>query len=193
MQRLRVAPRCHLFYHEAMTPHSSGLVDAVQGDITSIEADAIVNAANERLLAGGGVCGAIFRAAGADALTKACDAIGHCPTGEAVITPAFGIKTARFIIHAVGPVYSAYPPEEARALLRSAYRAAIRLAAANGLKSIAFPAISTGIYGYPLEEACREAVDVCRAEAAACGLTVKLVAFDARTAAELRKHLEAEE
>ena len=176
-----------------MTPHSSGLVDAVQGDITSIEADAIVNAANERLLAGGGVCGAIFRAAGADALTKACDAIGHCPTGEAVITPAFGIKTARFIIHAVGPVYSAYAPDEARALLRSAYRASIRLAAAHGLKSIAFPAISTGIYGYPLEEACREAVDVCRAEAAACGLAVKLVAFDGRTAAALRKHLEAAE
>ncbi len=135
------------------------------------------------------MCGAIFRAAGLDALTRACRAIGHCPTGEAVITPAFGIKTARIIIHAVGPVYSAYAADEARELLRSAYRASIRLATENGCQSIAFPAISTGIYGYPLEEACREAAGVCRTEAAAHGLAIKLVAFDARTAAELRKHL----
>ncbi len=112
-----------------------------------------------------------------------------CPTGEAVITPAFGIKTARHIIHAAGPVYSAYPPDKARALLRSAYRAATRLAVAQGCRSIAFPAISTSIYGYPLDEACRKAASVCGAEAAAHGLTIKLVAFDAQTAAELRKHL----
>jgi O-acetyl-ADP-ribose deacetylase (regulator of RNase III) len=136
------------------------------------------------------VCGAIFRAAGADALTRACDAIGHCPTGEAVITPAFGIKTARYIIHAVGPVYSSYPAKKARDLLRSAYGAAIRLAAAQGCRSIALPAISTGIYGYPLDEACREAADVCRTEGATHGLTIKLVAFDAQTAAELRKNLQ---
>ena len=173
-----------------MAASSPGLVEVVQGDITAIEADAIVNAANSALKAGGGVCGAIFRAAGAGALTQACDAIGHCPTGEAVATPAFGIKTARCIIHAVGPVYSAYPPEKARELLRSAYQAAIRLAAAQGCRSIAFPAISTGIYGYPLDEACREAADVCRAEAAAHGLTIKLVAFDAKTAAELRKYVQ---
>ena len=173
-----------------MAASSPGLVEVVQGDITTIEADAIVNAANSALKAGGGVCGAIFRAAGADALTRACDAIGNCPTGEAVITPAFGIKTARTIIHAVGPVYSAYPPEKARNLLRSAYRAAIRLAAAKGCRSIAFPAISTGIYGYPLDDACREAADVCCSEGAAYGLTIKLVAFDAPTAAELRKHLQ---
>ncbi len=174
-----------------MTTRSSGLVEVVQGDITTIEAGAIVNAANSALKAGGGVCGAIFRAAGFDALTEACDAIGCCPTGGAVITPAFGIKTARHIIHAVGPVYSAYPPPTARALLRSAYSAAIGLAVAEGCGSIAFPAISTGIYGYPLEEACREAADVCQAEAAAHGLTIKLVAFDAKTAAELRKQLSA--
>ena len=172
-----------------MTTSSPSLVFVVQGGITAIEADAIVNAANSALQAGGGVCGAIFRAAGADALAKACQAIGHCPTGEAVITPAFGIKTARSIIHAVGPIYSAYPPGQARELLRSAYRAAIRLAAAHGCRSIAFPALSTGIYGYPLDEACREATDVCRTEAAAHGLTIKLVAFDARTAEELRKYL----
>ncbi len=174
-----------------MNIRSSGVVAVVQGDITTIEADAIVNAANSALEAGGGVCGAIFRAAGVDALTRACRAIGHCPTGEAVITPAFGIKTARTIIHAVGPVYSAYSPDDARELLRSAYRASIRLAIENGCQSIAFPAISTGIYGYPLEEACREAASVCGAEAAAHGLTIKLVAFDARTAAELRKHVPA--
>jgi O-acetyl-ADP-ribose deacetylase (regulator of RNase III) len=171
-----------------MHTNSSRLVAVVQGDITTIEADAIVNAANSALQAGGGVCGAIFRAAGVDVLTGACRAIGHCSTGEVVITPAFGIKTARYIIHAVGPVYSAYPRDKARALLRSAYRASIRLAIENGCRSIAFPAISTGIYGYPLDEACREAVGVCSIEAAAHGLTVKLVAFDARTAAELRKH-----
>ena len=172
-----------------MTTSSPSPVEVIQGDITAIEADAIVNAANSTLQAGGGVCGAIFRAAGADALTQACRAIGHCPTGEAVITPAFGIKTARYIIHAAGPVYSAYRPEEARGLLRSAYRSAIRLGAAHGCRSIAFPAISTGIYGYPLDEACREAAAVCSMEAAAHGLTIKLVAFDARTAAELRKHV----
>jgi O-acetyl-ADP-ribose deacetylase (regulator of RNase III) len=172
-----------------MTASTPGLVEVVQGDITTIPVDAIVNAANSALRAGGGVCGAIFRAAGADALTRACDAIGHCPTGEAVITPAFGIKTASYIIHAVGPFYSAHPADKARELLRSAYRSAIRLAAAQGCRSIAFPAISTGIYGYPLDEACREAADVCSTEAAALGLTIKLVAFDAKTAAELRNHL----
>ncbi len=176
-------------YPDAMNNSSSGLVAVLQGDITTIETDAIVNAANSALEAGGGVCGAIFRAAGVDALTEACRAIGHCPTGEAVITPAFGIKTARYIIHAVGPVYSAYPRDMARDLLRAAYSASIRVAIENGCRSIAFPAISTGIYGYPLEEACREAASVCSIEAAAHGLTIKLVAFDARTAAELRKHL----
>ena len=174
-----------------MTASSKGFVEVVQGDITAIEADAIVNAANSGLRAGGGVCGAIFRAAGAEALTRACEAIGHCPIGEAVITPAFGIRTAKYIIHAVGPIYSDYAPEKARELLRSAYRSAIRLAAANGCRSVAFPAISTGIYGYPLEEACREAAEVCSEEAAARGLAIKLVAFDARTAAELRKHVPA--
>lgn len=164
----------------------------IEGDITKTAADAIVNAANCELRAGGGVCGAIFRAAGMDELTAACRAIGSCPTGSAVVTPAFAIETARWIIHAVGPVYASYPPEEARALLRSAYASAIRLAAANGCRSIAFPAISTGIYGYPLQEACREAVDVCKMEGAANAIAVMLVAFDAATAAALRAELEAQ-
>ncbi len=142
-------------------------------------------------VAGSGVCGAIFRAAGADALTKACRAIGHCPTGAAVITPAFAIGTAKHIIHAVGPVYASYAPAEARKLLRSAYASAIRLAAQHQCTSLAFPAISTGVYGYPLEEACREAVDVCSAEGAAAGIDILLVAFDANTAIVLRRHVEA--
>jgi O-acetyl-ADP-ribose deacetylase (regulator of RNase III) len=166
-----------------------GRVEIVEGDITRIAADAIVNAANTGLRAGGGVCGAIFRAAGHDELAEACRAIGGCATGSAVLTPAFGIRTARFIIHAVGPVYADHSPEEARRLLRSAYQTAIELAAQRDLRSIAFPALSTGIYGYPLEEACREAVDVCRREAQRTGLTIKLVAFDRTTAECLRRHL----
>lgn len=166
-------------------------LEVIQGDITKVEADAIVNAANSELAMGGGVCGAIFRAAGSEALSEACRAIGKCPTGSAAITPAFGIKTAKFIVHAVGPVYSSYSAEEARERLRSAYRTSIRLAKANGCNSIAFPAISTGIYGYPLDEACKEAVGVCAGEAAAGQIHVKLVAFDAKTADCLRKYYEA--
>ena len=96
---------------------NSGSVEVIQGDITRISADAIVNAANEGLAQGGGVCGAIFKAAGQVPLTEACQKLGSCPTGSAVITPAFGLATAEYIIHAVGPVYSRYEPAEARALL----------------------------------------------------------------------------
>ena len=97
-------------------------LQVIEGDITRVKADAIVNAANEELSAGGGVCGAIFRAAGMEKLTDACRAIGSCPTGSAVLTPAFEISTARYIIHAVGPIYSSHAADEARRLLRSAYR-----------------------------------------------------------------------
>lgn len=162
------------------------LLEVVQGDITRVPADAIVNAANTALAEGGGVCGAIFRAAGREQLAAACRAIGSCATGAAVITPAFGIETARFIVHAVGPVYAGYAASEARALLASAYRSAIEIAAANSCASIAFPAISTGIYGYPLADACTVAAEACRAGAAATGLSVKLVAFDRATADCLR-------
>ena len=119
-------------------------LSVAEGDLTKIEADAIVNAANSVLLAGGGVWGAIFKAAGVDELTAACRAIGECPTGSAVITSAFGIKMTKYISHAVGPVYSKYDPAEARRLLAAAYAASIRLAADNGCASIAFPSISTG-------------------------------------------------
>jgi O-acetyl-ADP-ribose deacetylase len=119
-------------------------------DITTLATDAIVNAANESLAPGGGVCGAIHRAAGPD-LARACAAIGGCPTGGARLTPGFGLP-ARFVIHAVGPVWQGGRASEAE-LLASAYRSAMDLAAEHGFGRIAFPAISTGIFGYPLEPA----------------------------------------
>jgi len=166
---------------------SKAQIDVIQGDITRVPADAIVNAANSALAMGGGVCGAIFRAAGVAELNAACRAIGECATGHAVITPAFGIKTAQFIVHAVGPIYAEYVPEKAAAVLRGAYASALEVAAENGCRSIAFPAISTGIYGYPLREACAEAVSVCAVEAPRHNLAVKLVAFDDTTANALRE------
>ena len=122
------------------------------GDLVALpfRVGAVVNAANEDLLAGEGVCGAIFRAAGPD-LQSACDKVAPCPTGEARITPAFAIN-AEHIIHAVGPKYRDGSAAE-RALLASAYTSALQLADDVGLESIAFPAISTGIYGFPPEEA----------------------------------------
>ena len=128
-------------------------------DITSLDVDAIVNAANEGLLAGGGVCGAIHRAAGAG-LEAACRQVAPCPTGDARITPGFRLP-ARWVIHAVGPVWHGGQAGEP-ALLGSAYRNALALAARHRLRSVAFPAISTGIFGYPLESATRVAVDTVR-------------------------------
>jgi len=125
-------------------------------DIITLDVDAIVNAANTSLAPGGGVCGAIHRAAGPE-LAQACARVGGCPTGDARITPGFRLK-ARFVIHAVGPVWRGGEAGEP-ADLASAYRAAMALAKANGVRSIAFPAISTGIYGYPLDAATRIAVD----------------------------------
>jgi O-acetyl-ADP-ribose deacetylase (regulator of RNase III) len=129
-------------------------------DITTLEVDAIVNAANEQLAPGGGVCGAIHRTAGPE-LAKACSALGRCATGEARITSGFRLP-ARYVIHAVGPVWRGGGAGEAD-LLASAYDSAMRLAAERELKSIAFPAISTGVYGYPLAAATRIAVDAVRA------------------------------
>ena len=129
-------------------------------DITTLAVDAIVNAANEQLAAGGGVCGAIHRAAGPE-LARACARLAPCPTGEARLTPGFALP-ARFVIHAVGPVWRGGSSGEAE-LLAAAYRASLDLARAEGLRSIAFPAISTGIYGYPLEAATAIAVATVRA------------------------------
>ena len=130
-------------------------LQAIEADITTLAVDAIVNAANERLLGGGGVDGAIHRAAGPE-LLEACRAIGGCPTGKARITPGFRLP-ARFVIHTVGPVWHGGGRGEAEKL-RSCYRSSLALAAGNGAATVALPAISTGIYGYPLDDATRIAV-----------------------------------
>lgn len=130
-------------------------------DITTLAVDAIVNAANEQLAPGGGVCGAIHRAAGPE-LARACAKAGPCPTGEARITPGFHLP-AKFVIHAVGPVWHGGSAGEAE-LLAGAYRTSLRLAREHNLKSIAFPAISTGIFGYPLQAATDIAVETIRTE-----------------------------
>ncbi len=128
----------------------------VEGDITKEATDAIVNAANSGLRGGGGVDGAIHRAGG-PAIMQQCRAIGHCPTGRAVITTGGNLK-ARYVIHTVGPVWSGGSRNEA-GLLKSAYLESLKLASRKGLKSVSFPAISTGAYGYPLNEAARIALE----------------------------------
>ena len=142
-------------------------------DLTTLALDAIVNAANEQLAPGGGVCGAIHRAAGPE-LARACAALGGCPTGDARITPGFNLP-ARYVIHAVGPRWEGGHAGEPE-LLAGAYRASMRLAAEHGLRSIAFPAISTGIYGYPLRPATEIAVRAVQAELAS-GSPIERVVF----------------
>ena len=134
-----------------------GRITIKKGDITREDVDVIVNAANARLAGGGGVDGAIHRAAGPSVMDE-CRAIGGCPTGEAVITGG-GSLPAKKIIHTVGPVWGGGGRGEAQ-LLENAYRNSLKLAKEKGLKTIAFPAISTGVYGYPIEEATRIALKV---------------------------------
>ncbi len=152
-------------------------------DITTLQVDAIVNAANEQLRPGGGVCGAIHRAAGPK-LAEACAVIGHCPTGEARVTDGF-LLPARYVIHAVGPVWHGGGAGE-EALLDGAYRSALAAAAESGLRSIAFPAVSTGIYGFPLLPATRIAV---RAAREAMIDEVVFACFDERTLAVYKQVL----
>ena len=131
-----------------------------KSSITGLQVDAIVNAANSRLMNGGGVCGAIFQAAGAYELQAACNKIGKCNTGNAVITPGFKLP-AKYVIHAVGPIWNGDAYNEAQ-LLYSAYKQSLKVAKENGIHSIAFPLISAGIYGYPKDEAWRKALQSCK-------------------------------
>lgn len=152
------------------------------GDITRLDVDAIVNAANPQLESGGGVCGAIHRAAGLE-LLAACRTLGGCPTGEARITRGYQLR-ARWVIHAVGPVWRGGGANEDE-LLGSCYRHSLALAVREGMLSLAFPAISTGIYGFPLERATRIAVRTVR-DGLHSPSTLKrviFVCFDDRTAA----------
>ena len=179
----------------------------IQGNITYAETDAIVNAANSALREGGGVCGAIFGAVkkvgGQDAhrkLTEACQAIGHCPTGDAVITPSFGLK-ATHIIHAVGPVWSGRKDDDLVAPLNeselkqvdelaSAYRAVIRVCKESKLRSVTIPGISTGIYGFLGSVAAVVAKQICENEAG--DINVTLIAYNDDSLIELQQAPSAE-
>ena len=124
-------------------------VELLESDLVQQDVDAVVNAANSSLLGGGGVDGALHRAAGPDLLAE-CRTLGGCPTGEARLTRGYRLK-ARYVIHAVGPIYRGHPQDAE--LLAAAHRSSLELASRNGIRSIAFPAISTGAYGYPFDQA----------------------------------------
>ncbi|HET9754480.1 MAG TPA: O-acetyl-ADP-ribose deacetylase [Myxococcales bacterium] len=163
------------------------MIEVVEGDITLLDVDAIVNAANESLLGGGGVDGAIHRRAG-KGLLEECRRLGGARTGEAKITGGHGLR-ARHVIHAVGPVWRGGTHGEPE-LLASCYRRSLALAQQHGLSSIAFPAISTGAYGYPLEEATVIAVREARAfETAHPGMRIVFCCFSARDAEVYRRRL----
>ena len=134
-------------------------IDIRKTDITELDTDCIVNAANSGLAMGSGVCGAIFRKAGAGSMQAACDEIGGCPTGGAVITPGFALR-AKYVVHAVGPVWQGGDRHEAQ-YLYSCYKESLDRAKENGCRSIGFPLISSGIFGYPKDRAWREALQSC--------------------------------
>ena len=161
-------------------------IEAVRGDITTEDVDAIVNAANSSLAGGGGVDGAIHRAAGPE-LLEACRAIGGCAAGDAVVTPGFRLR-CRWVIHTVGPVYQR-DGDRAQQVLASCYRRCLEVADGLGARSVAFPAISTGVYGYPRAEAAAVAVNTLRSTPTRVEL-VRMVAFDAETLRLYRERLE---
>ncbi len=146
-------------------------------DITKMKTDAIVNAANTGLQMGGGVCGAIFYAAGPSRMQQACDALAPIETGQAVITPGFNLP-CRFVIHTAGPVYDRQNAEQCRRQLASCYRSSLQLASGNHCQSLSFPLISSGIYGYPKEEALQVAVDTISQYLKEHELTVYITIFD---------------
>jgi O-acetyl-ADP-ribose deacetylase (regulator of RNase III) len=154
--------------------HHGVRLDIVVGDITTLQVDAIVNAANRSLLGGGGVDGAIHRAAGPELLAE-CRTLGGCNTGDAKITRGYRLP-ARHVIHAVGPVWSERRAEECDRLLASCYRVSLGLAAANGIRSIAFPAISTGVYAFPAGRAARVAAGAVK-DGVEAGTDVQHVVF----------------
>lgn len=168
---------------------TDGRLAVVRGDITTLDVDAIVNAANSSLLGGGGVDGAIHRAAGPE-LLAATRALGGCPTGQVRVTPGFRLR-ARYVIHGVGPVWRGGDAGE-RELLQRVYREALRAAAQLSANSVAFPAISTGIYGFPLEPATAIAVATVRAFIAQSDVPerVAFCCFDERTERAYVKTLE---
>lgn len=149
----------------------------VRQDITEMGVDAIVNAANTQLQMGGGVCGAIFQAAGAAQMQAACEKLAPVRTGQAVITPGFSLP-ARYVIHTPGPVYSRWKKARCRCLLHASYTKSLELAAAKGCGSIAFPLISSGIYGYPKDEALEVAREAVMQFLDSHDMTVYLVVFD---------------
>lgn len=150
--------------------------DFVRNDITKMSTDAIVNAANSSLAPGGGVCGSIFAAAGYDQLNRACQAIGHCDVGQAVITDGFHLQ-AKYVIHVVGPIWRGGGQNEA-ALLKNCYLSAMNLAEKYGCQSISFPLISSGIYGYPKAEALQIAVSAIEEYLSVHEMQVYLVIFE---------------
>jgi O-acetyl-ADP-ribose deacetylase (regulator of RNase III) len=157
-----------------------------QGDLTTLDVDAIVNAANQELARGSGVCGAIFRSAG-PSLDDACRAVGGCATGDAVATPGFDLE-ARWIIHAVGPIWRGGGHGEDEQLA-SCYRRVVEVAADVGARTVAIPAISTGIYGFPADQAAEIAVATLRSNPSPAVDAVTLVAFDDDTAARYERLL----